>query len=75
VAKGYLVDYEIYLSQEENNKYKSGYVTNHFKEIDGRLFKGAQFFMCGNNYMIDDVTALLLENDVPEENIFYEKFY
>lgn len=35
----------------------------------------AAYFLCGSNAMIQDVNSVLIDKEVPEELIFFEKFY
>jgi ferredoxin-NADP reductase len=47
-----------------------GRVTEFLRDVN----KDSQYFICGNNQMILDVRNLLVEKQVPKENIFFENF-
>lgn len=44
------------------------------KLLDLTEFLGKQYFLCGHPLMIEDMIGILHENNVLDENIFYEKF-
>lgn len=55
-----------------------GFVTQHLKEqyIDKGIIdaKQCQAYLCGPPPMIDAAIAVLIENNMPEDQIFYDKF-
>jgi len=55
-----------------------GFVTNHLKEayIDKNILDMSccQAYLCGPPPMIDAAIAVLVENNMPEDQIFYDKF-
>lgn len=65
--------YSICFSQLANENIEHsvyGRVTN-FIPMDN---KESQYFICGNPFMVQDVTTLLAANQIPQRNIFHEKF-
>ena len=56
----------------------SGFVTQHLKEeyIDKGVIDASQCqaYLCGPPPMIDAAIAVLIENNMPEDQIFYDKF-
>ena len=58
------------LPQESVENSVNGRVTD-FIPMDN---KESQYFICGNPYMVQDVTTLLESKQIPQENIFHEKF-
>jgi len=70
-------DYKICFSQElpkelDTNCIK-GRVTDAFNIKDFDI-ASTQYFICGNPYMVTEVSEALENNFVPKENIFHEKF-
>ena len=64
-------DYEIYLSQEDQEGFEKGRITRDLAVVaDDR----AHYYLCGNPDMVSQASIKLLENEIPESNIFYEKF-
>lgn len=65
-------DYKICFSQEsgvDGSHFEIGRVTS-FLTID----KNAQYYICGNPFMVQDVSQTLLSQEVPSQNIYHEKF-
>lgn len=77
-CKKELKDFDYYLCfsqapEETVKKYNGveGYVTEAL-EIPNP--KETQIYLCGNPYMIEDITKIAKESGVPENNIFHEEF-
>lgn len=65
-------DYKICFSQELPTDVKNAYqgrVTSYLP-ID----PNTQYFICGNPFMVQDVSQTLLSQNIPAENVFHEKF-
>ena len=81
LQKGYIKEYKKYLSQEDFPNTTKGYVTEFIKTYNFSTpgVKGLsdipQFFICGSGEMIKSAEQMLLEKNIPEENIHFEKFY
>lgn len=63
-------DFEIYLSNEENPKYKNGYIIQELENI----WDFEEIYLCWNPIMIDSAKKFLEEKNFPKENIFDEKY-
>lgn len=64
-------DFEIYLSEENSEKYKKWYITEEIKILN---WEYSEAYLCGNPAMIDSAKEILKENWFLEENIFDEKY-
>lgn len=62
------------LSEEENEAYRSGFVTDHVPAALERLGSGAQGYMCGPPPMIDAGIQALTDLGIPLSDIHYDKF-
>lgn len=65
-------DFEIYLSQENNNNFKYWRVWAFLTEENIKKFD--EFYICWNPYMIDDAVSKLISLWVDKELIFMEKY-
>lgn len=65
-------DYEVYLSQEENEKYNKWRVGDFIMQENVSKFK--EFYICWNPLMIDEVILRLKEFWVEDDNIITEKY-
>ncbi len=65
-------NYEIYLSREETESYKSWRITNFLTAENIANFE--EFYICGNPDMIESVEQKLWELGIKQEQIFTEKF-
>ncbi|ATU05005.1 hypothetical protein BKN14_00950 [Candidatus Gracilibacteria bacterium HOT-871] len=63
-------DFVVYLSQEENQSFKKGYILEEIKS--SKEFEEA--YICGSPKMVDDAKKELLKNGFDEKNIFEEKY-
>ena len=69
-------DYKIFLSREQNSeKHQTGYVSKFIDFHNVEVLQGAQYFLCGSGEMIKPVEALIIDINVNQDSIFYEKFY
>jgi len=67
---------KIYISKPELsiNGYTKGRITDEIKSMDlNKLFK-SQFYLCGHPEMINEVSDLLINANIPHENIILEAF-
>ena len=71
---------EVLSDEAEDSDWKGprGFVTQHLKEayIDKGVIDASrcQAYLCGPPPMIDAAMAVLIENNMPEDQIFYDKF-
>lgn len=65
-------DFEIFLSNEENPKYKKWYVTESIYTWKIDWFE--EIYLCGNPLMIDSAKEIAFKTWFLEENIFDEKY-
>jgi len=69
-------DYKIFLSREQNSKkHQTGYVSKFIDFHDVEVLHGAQYFLCGSGEMIKSVEGLLIDKNINQASIYYEKFY
>ncbi|WP_375207828.1 2Fe-2S iron-sulfur cluster-binding protein [Hyphococcus sp.] len=63
------------LSEEQNEKYRYGLVTDYIEKALEKLGPGAQAYLCGPPPMIDAAIKVLTEQcKITLDNIFYDKF-
>lgn len=61
----------LYLSQDERDGFEKGRITQDMeKYIDSK----AQYYLCGNPFMIEEAVEKLLKKKISEENIIFEKY-
>ena len=67
---------KIYISKPETstNGYTKGRITDEIKSMNLEKFTNAQFYLCGHPDMIGEVSDLLINADIPHENIILEAF-
>ena len=63
--------YNICLSQENNNKYLNGRISDKYRIED---VNNTQVYLCGNPYMVEENIEKLKRIGLLEEDIFHEKF-
>lgn len=61
------------LSEEKNDKYKSGFITKEFLQTVVDDF-GKFFYLCGPDPMIESIEKILVELNVDKNSIVKEKF-
>ncbi len=64
--------YKIYLSREEKDWYKNGYVTDFMTQKNIKDYKEA--YICGASAMVDSAVEKLEEAGLERESIFTEKY-
>jgi ferredoxin-NADP reductase len=55
------------------SKYFIGRVTDYYS-LHSNEYQNCDFYLCGNPNMVSDMKNLLVKNDIPEDQIFTEKF-
>ena len=65
-------DYNLYLSREESQKYTTWYVTDFLKKENIENF--TEFYICWSPAMVEDSRKKLLELNIPEDKIYFEKY-
>ncbi|MDD2907413.1 MAG: FAD-dependent oxidoreductase [Candidatus Gracilibacteria bacterium] len=65
-------DFEVYLSREEINPYKKGYITDFLNYETKDKFE--EVYICGMPNMIDSSIEILIEKGFKKEDIFTEKY-
>ncbi len=67
-------DYRIIVSRPDASWAGArGRITQHLDDVPGLADR--ECYLCGSQAMIQDASALLRQNGVPEEQIYHEKFY
>lgn len=64
-------DFEVCLSQEVNDSYINGRITDKYSITD---LANTQVYLCGNPYMVEENILMIKGLGLAEEDIFYEKF-
>lgn len=64
-------DFKIYLSNEKNQKYKKGYIT---EEIWSLNYEYQEAYLCWSPIMIESAKEILEKNWFEKQNIFDEKY-
>lgn len=62
------------LSEEKNDEFRQGWVTDYIKEALDKLGDGAQGYFCGPPPMIDAGIERMTECGISLDDIFYDKF-
>lgn len=65
-------DFDIFLSQEENNIYNNWRVTDFLTKENIKNFR--EFYICWNPYMVNDSINILRDFWVEDDKIFREKY-
>ncbi len=73
LQKGYIKEYEIYLTKEKVDGYKNGRLTNYIKNND--FENDSQFFVCGSGKAISGIVTALKKKGIYAEAVYYEKFF
>ena len=60
--------------QKESTKFIRGRITDEIKNLDLSKHHKTQFYLCGHPDMVHEVSNILLQNGISEENIIAEEF-
>lgn len=75
LKEGSIKEYVQYLSQDESDYTKKGYVTQFIPTLSADIVSDSQFYICGGTEMVKSSQDMLLEKGVLVSNIFHEKFH
>jgi benzoate/toluate 1,2-dioxygenase reductase subunit len=59
---------------KESEEYKTGRITEEIKKMDLSKHFKTQFYLCGHPEMVNEISAYLVANRIPQENIISESF-
>lgn len=73
--RGEFTENALYVSctSQDNSGNFNGRISSYLNE--DIINKNSKYYLCGNGSMIQDIYRLLIDKDVPRENIMYEEYF